>query len=320
MKKRSVVCGISSFLPENTLTNFDLEKIVDTSDEWITTRTGIKTRHVVGDSQYVHDISVKSAQTTLERAQITPEMIDCVLVATTTSEKRCPSSAARVQDMIGAKNAFAFDIQAACSGFIYGLAIADSFIKSETCKNILLIGADTLTLFTDWTDRSTCILFGDGAGSCIVRAPTEGDDRGIVTTKLYSDGSKHDLITIENSEKNCFRGYMTMRGQAVFKCGIENMYQAMVDVLEQTNMTFDDIDWIVPHQANKRIFDSMHKIKGIPIEKVILTIDHHANTSSASIPLALDEAINSGKVRQGDTVMLTALGAGIVWSAAIVKL
>ena len=318
--KQSVILGIASFLPNKVLTNADLEKIVDTSDEWITTRTGIKTRHIVRENQYVHDISAKSAEKTLKTAGITPDMIDCVLIATTTSEKRCPSSAARVQDMIGAKNAFAFDIQAACSGFVYGLAIADSFIKSEMCQNVLLIGADTLTLFTDWTDRSTCILFGDGAGSCIVQAANDKERKGIIATRLYSDGSKHDLITIENSEKNCFRGYMAMHGQAVFKCGIENMYQAMVDVLGDVNMTFDDIDWIIPHQANKRIFDSMHKMKGIPIEKVILTIDHHANTSSASIPLAIDEAINSGKVKYGDTIMLTALGAGIVWSSAIIKL
>ena len=317
---KSIINGIASYLPSRTLTNFDLEKIVDTNDEWIVSRTGINTRQIVEKGEFVHDLSFKTAVKTLEKANMNANDIDCVLIATTTSEKRCPSSASRVQDMLGAKNAFAFDIQAACSGFVYGLAIADSFIKSGMCQNVLLIGADTLTLFTDWNDRSTCILFGDGAGSCIVSKCNDSCQDGIIATKLYSDGSKFDLITIENSEKNENRGYMTMRGQAVFKCGVENMYQAMMEVLKSQNMSFADVDWIIPHQANKRIFDTMHKMYNIPIEKVVLTIDHHANTSSASIPLAFDEAINDGRIKKGHTVLLTALGAGVVWSAAIIKL
>ncbi len=317
--KRSVISSLETYLPEKVLSNYDLTKIVETSNEWIVERTGIENRHIVAKGEYTHDIAAKAALRTIEAEGISPDDIDAIILATTTSEKRCPSSAARVQALIGAHRALAFDIQAACAGFVYGLTIADSFIKAGTAKKVLLIGADTLTLFTDWADRSTCILFGDGAGSCIVKQACEEDNSGIIASKLYSNGDKHDLIVIENSEKNDYKGHMTMQGRAVFKYAIDYMYESMVDVLTENNMTFDDVDWIVPHQANRRILESMCKMRGVPMEKVILTIYEHANTSSASIPLALRDAVNRNIVKKGDTLLLTALGAGLVWGSTLLR-
>lgn len=318
MKKRSVISSLEMFLPENVVSNYDLMESIDTTNEWIVERTGIENRHIIDKGEFTHDIAAKVALKTIESEGIDPLEIDAIILATTTSQKRCPSGAVMVQSIIGAKNAFAFDIQAACSGFIYGLSVADSFIKSGAAKKILLIGADTLTLFSDWSDRSTCILFGDGAGSCIVKESTD-DTSEIVATKLYADGEKSDLIVIENSEKNDHRGYLAMQGRAVFKYAIENMYSSMEDILKENNMTFDDVDWLVPHQANRRILESMSKMKGIPMEKIIITISDHANTSSASIPLAIKESVDKGIIKKGDTLLLTALGAGLVWGSAIIK-
>jgi 3-oxoacyl-[acyl-carrier-protein] synthase-3 len=318
--KKSIISSLETCLPEKVLSNYDLEKTVDTTHEWIFTRTGIEQRHVVGEGEYTHDIAARSALKTIEKEGISPLDVDAIIVATATPEKRCPSSAVRVQSIIGARNAFAFDIQAACSGFIYAMSIADSFIKSGIAQNILLIGAETLTLFTDWTDRSTCVLLGDGAGSCIVREGNNSDYAGIIDIKLFSDGDEHELITITNSEKNENRGHMTMQGRAVFKRAIEHMYDSMAIILEKNNMTFDDIDWIIPHQANRRVLESMSKMKNVPMEKVILTIDKHANTSSASIPLAWKTSMDQGKVKSGDVLLLTAIGAGLTWGSAIVRI
>lgn len=316
---KTIIKNLETYLPEKVVSNFDLMKTLDTSNEWIVERTGIERRHIVGEGEFSSDIGTKSALKTIESSGVSPLDIDAIIVATTTSEKRCPSCAVKIQSNIGARNAFAFDIQAACSGFLYGLSVADSFIQSNKAKNILLVGVDTLSLFSDWTDRSTCILFGDGAGSCLVQ---KGDDdsKGIIATKLYSDGDKHDFITIENSEKNDYRGHLTMMGRSVFKFAIEYMYQSIDEILRENNMTIDDIDWIIPHQANKRILESMSKMKGIPMEKMIISIQDHANTSSASIPLAMKDALDSGKIKNGDTILFTALGAGLVWGSAIIKI
>ena len=309
-----------TFLPEKVLSNFDLMETLDTTNEWIVERTGIEKRHLVEEGEYASDLATKAALKTIESANINPLDIDAIIIATTTSEKRCPSCAVKVQSNIGAKNAFAFDLQAACSGFIYSLTVAESLIKAGKANNILLIGADTLSLFSDWTDRSTCVLFGDGAGSCLVRKSDDQDQSGIISTKLYADGDKHDLIIIENSEKNDHRGHLTMSGKAVFKYAIEYMYRSMEEILNENNMTFDSIDWIVPHQANKRILESLSKMKNIPIEKIIITIQNHANTSAASIPLALKDSIDSGKIKKGDIVLFTALGAGLTYGSALIKI
>lgn len=318
--KRSIISSLEIYLPERILTNDDITKIVETTNKWITDRTGIEKRHIVNPNEFVHDIAAKAALKTLESEGVSPLDIDAIIVATTTSEQRCPSTAAKVQALIGANNAFAFDIQAACAGFVYALSMANSLIKSETAKTILLIGADTLTRFTDWEDRSTCVLFGDGAGACIIKESNKNDESGIISSKLFSDGTKSDLIVIENSEKNEHRGHMTMQGRPVFKYAIEYMYESMEKILEGNNMTFDDIDWIIPHQANRRILESMSKMKNIPLEKIIISIGEHANTSSASIPLALKNAIEKNIIKKGDTLLLTALGAGLVWGSIIVKL
>jgi 3-oxoacyl-[acyl-carrier-protein] synthase-3 len=316
--KRSAISSLETYLPERILSNQDLSKFVDTSDDWIVEMTGIRNRHVVSKGEFVHDIAAKAALKSIKTEGISPLEIGAIVVATTTAEKKCPSSAARIQSIIGAHNAFALDIQAACAGFIYALTIADSFVKSGTAKRVLLIGAETLTLFTDWSDRTTCVLLGDGAGACFVKEAH--DESSIVATKLFANGDKYNLIMIENSEQNDHRGHMTMQGRPVFKCAIEYMYDAMVKILQENNMTFDDIDWIVPHQANRRILESLGKMKGLPVEKVILTIDEHANTSSASIPLALRVAMQNGTIKKGNTLLFTALGAGLVWGSAIVKL
>ncbi|MDR1488486.1 MAG: ketoacyl-ACP synthase III [Holosporales bacterium] len=318
--KKSVLSSFETYLPERVVTNDDISKFVDTTHEWIFERTGIERRHLVEKNQYTHDIAVKSALKTLKSEGIGPLEIDAIIIATATSEKRCPSTSALVQGIIGASNAFAFDIQAACSGFIYALTVADSFIKSGIAKKILLISTETLSLFTDWSDRSTCILFGDGAGSCIVKENDDDDDCGIIATKLYADGTKPNLITIENSEKNNNHGHLTMQGRAVFKYAIEYMYKSMIEILEENCTTFDDIDWIIPHQANRRILESMSKMKGVPFEKIAITINEHANTSSASIPLVIDTYIKSGKIKKGDKLLLSAIGAGLVYGSALIKL
>jgi 3-oxoacyl-[acyl-carrier-protein] synthase-3 len=318
--KKSIISSLEIYLPEKVVSNYDLEKMVDTTHEWIFSRTGIEQRHVVAEGEFTHDIAAKASLKTIEKEGISPIDIDAIIVATATPEKRCPSSAVRVQSIIGARNAFAFDVQAACSGFIYAMFVADSFIKADTAKKILLIGAETLTLFTDWTDRSTCVLLGDGAGSCIVKEGKPEDEAGIIDINLFSDGDKHELITITNSEKNENRGYMTMQGRAVFKHAIEYMYDSMISILKKNKMTFDDIDWIIPHQANRRVLESMSKMKGVPIEKVILTIDRHANTSSASIPLALKTSIDRGIIKEHSTLLLTAIGAGLTWGSAIIRI
>lgn len=305
----SIITGIASYLPPKILTNDDLSHMVDTNNEWIVSRTGIETRHIA-ENETTYDLAYKSALKSLKLSNLSPNDIDCIIVATTTPHNRCPSTACKVQSLIQAKNAFAFDIQAACSGFIYGLSIADSFIKTKKAQNILLIGAETMSTITDWTDRSTCVLFGDGAGSCIVSA--NQNQTGIISTKLYADGDKYDQIIVNK--------YISMNGQAVFKSAIKCMSSAMQAILEENNMTINDIDWIIPHQANARIITSLCELNNYPIEKTIISIQNQANTSSATIPLAMDFGIANNKIKSGDTLLLTSIGAGLTWGSAIIKL
>ena len=315
----SQISSIATYLPSKVLTNDDLSKIVDTNNEWIVTRTGIECRHIAEDKEYNYDLAVKTAIKTLQLENISAVDVDCIIVATTTPIDRCPSTAVKVQSLLGAKNAFAFDIQAACSGFIYGLSVADSFIKSQQAECILLIGSETMSKIVDWTDRSTCVLFGDGAGSCIVKR-ADNDEHRIIATKLYSDGDKYDQIVIHNSEKNNCMGHMTMKGSEVFKSAIRCMADSINNILCENNMTIGDMDWIVPHQANARIIKSLCELNGFPLEKAIISLQNHANTSSATIPLAIEHGINVGKIKSGDMLLLTAMGAGLTWGSAIVKL
>ena len=313
------ISSIESYLPAKILTNDDLAKIVDTSHEWIYERTGIEQRHVV-DGECASDLGVQAAQKALLSAGVLAKDIDAVIVSTCTGDTRFPSCACKIQGAVGAVHAFAFDINAACGGFLYGLSVADSMMKSMGLKNVLLIAVDTLSLFVDWTDRATCVLFGDGAGAVVLQ--NSSDENGVIATKLYADGGGDNAkyIMLNNGPQNDHRGYTSMSGQAVFKHAIESMSLSMNEILQENNMTMDDIDWIVPHQANRRIIESMCKLKGFPMEKVVMTIHEHANTSSASIPLAIRAALDENKIKKGDTLLLTAFGAGLVWASAIIKI
>jgi 3-oxoacyl-[acyl-carrier-protein] synthase-3 len=320
MKDRSVISSIATHLPEKVVTNDDLSKTLDTSHEWIFDRTGIEERHIVSDGELASDLGVKAAQKAIEQIGLNPVEVDAIIVSTTTADRRFPSCAARIQGELGATKAFAFDINAACAGFIYSLAITDSMMKTMGLKNVLLITCETLSLFVDWTDRSTCVLFGDGAGALVLQPSSEGN-RGLVATKLYSDGAKdkYDSILSHNGLQNDHRGYTTMAGRSVFKYAIECMDSSMNEILTENKMTIDDIDWIIPHQANRRILEALCRMKGFPNEKMIITTEGHANTSSSSIPLAMKTAMDDGRIKKGDTLLLTALGAGLVWGSAILN-
>ena len=319
---KTVIRSVEVCLPDKVVSNDDLSKFLDTSHEWIYTRTGIERRHVVernGEGELTSDLATKASMKALQSADITAGDLDAIVVATSTSDRRFPSVATKVQGNIGAHKAFAFDVNAACCGFVYALSVCDSLIKSNSLKNVLLIGADTLSLFVDWTDRSTCVLFGDGAGAVVLNG-ADVSDEGVLATKLYSDGTKYDFIVSNNGPQNDHRGSISMMGQSVFKYAIEYMADSMDDILKENNMAIDDIDWIVPHQANRRILESLCKMRNFPVEKVIMSIHEHANTSAASIPLAIKYGMEDGRIRKGDKLLLTALGAGLTWGSAIVKL
>lgn len=315
------ITSVASYLPEKVVTNDDLSKTLDTSHEWIYTRTGISSRHIAKEDEFASDLAFNAAKNALNKANLDPKDLDAIIVTTITSDRRFPSVACRIQGKLGANKAFCFDLNAACAGFIYGLAVADSMMKSMNLKNVLLIGSETLTKLVDWTDRSTCVLFGDGSGAFVLQN-FEDNSKGIIATKLYSNGEeeKYNYLLAYSSLQKADKNYITMSGRSVFKYAIEYMAMSMTEILKENNMTIDDIDWIIPHQANKRILESMCKMKNFPIEKAIVTTETHANTSSASIPLALDYAIAKGIVKKGDTLLFTALGAGLTWGSAIVRL
>ncbi|MBQ8651150.1 MAG: ketoacyl-ACP synthase III [Alphaproteobacteria bacterium] len=311
--------SIATYLPEKVLTNDDLSKTLDTSHEWIYTRTGIERRHIV-ENETAADIGYKAAIKTLEQAGKNPEDVDAIIVSTTTHDQHFPSCAAKIQNLLGAHNAFALDVNAACAGFIYGLSVADGLIKTLNKNNVLLICTEVLTKHVDWSDRATCVLFGDGAGALLFEKQSD-ISKGIIGTNLKADatGEKYGYILSCDPSKE-EKTYMTMNGRAVFKHAIDNMATSMLDLLNEHNMTLDDVDWIVPHQANRRIIESMCKMYELPEEKVVITTGNHANTSSASIPLAIRTAMDDGRIKPGQTLLLSALGAGFVWGSAILKL
>lgn len=315
------ITDIATYLPEKVVTNDDLSKTLDTSHEWIYTRTGIESRRISAADELTSTLAIEATKRLIKQSNVDPITIDAIIVSTTTGDSRFPSCACKVQGAIGAYKAFAFDINAACAGFIYALAVADSIMKSMKLRKVLLIASETITKFVDWTDRATCVLFGDGAGAMLLET-TENDSDGVIATKLYSNGEeeKYNSILQHNGEQNGNRGYITMAGRTVFKYAIDYMAMSMNEILNENGMTMDDIDWIIPHQANRRILESMCKMRDFPIDKVIITTQHHANTSSASIPLALRDALDQGMVKRGDTLLFTALGAGLTWGSAIVKI
>lgn len=316
---RSHIISTGSYLPERILTNKGLEDIVDTSDEWITQRSGIKERRIAGDDQTTSDMAAQAALQALSSAEISAEDIDGIIVATTTPDKTFPSVAVMVQQKIGAPAGIALDVQAVCTGFVYALSVADNFIKSGQLKRVLVIGAEKMSSILNWEDRTTCVLFGDGAGAVILEAKEE--EGGILSTHLFADGKYQDILYTDGGVSSSGEiGTIVMQGKEVFRHAVTLMASAVNTALDHNNMSADDIDWLVPHQANIRIIESTAKKLSMPMEKVVVTVAKHGNTSAASIPLAFDEAVRSGQIQKGQTVLFEALGGGLTWGSALVKL
>ncbi|MDD2833529.1 MAG: ketoacyl-ACP synthase III [Methylotenera sp.] len=314
----SKIAGTGSYLPQRVLTNADLETMVDTTDEWIYSRTGIRERHIAAESEFTSDLAVAAAKNAIEAANIDLQLIDLILVATTTPDRVFPSTACLVQNQLGVKNNCpAFDVQAVCSGFVYALAVADSMIKSGSVKNALVIGAETMSRITDWTDRSNCILWGDGAGAVVLQASTEA---GIISTHLHADGSYEKLLNVPTGvSKLGDDKTVKMEGNAVFKMAVNTLDQIVDETLSANGMQKHDIDWLVPHQANIRILQATAKKLDMDLEKVVVTVDKHGNTSAASIPLALDTAVRDGRIKRGDVLLMEAFGGGFTWGSALIK-
>ena len=314
----SEIIGTGSYLPEKILTNDDLSKMVDTSDEWIYTRTGIKQRHIAADNEYTSDLAVNAIKNALDNAKISAENVDLLIVATITPDLVFPSTSCIVQKKLGLKNAVAFDISAACSGFVYGLTMADAMIKSGAYKTAVVVGAETLTRIMDWNDRTTCVLFGDGAGAAVLRATTE--QTGIMSYSIKTDGNYLDCLKATGGPSSTkSSGNIFMEGKEVFKLAVSRMPEISKEVVAKAGKTMADVDCFIPHQANVRIIDAALKNLDIPEEKVVKTIETHGNISSACIPLALDIANKSGKLKKGQTVLLTAMGAGFTWGSVFLK-
>lgn len=320
---RSVAVGCGSYLPEKVVTNDDLAKTVDTSDEWIQERTGIKRRHIAADGEMTSDLALHAAREALKDAGLEGKDIDLVVLATSTPDYTFPATATAVQAAIGMEGGFAFDIQAVCSGFVYAMATADNFIKAGQVKRALVIGAETFSRILDWEDRTTCVLFGDGAGAVILEAQTgEGSlaDRGMLSAHLHSDGRFQDCLYVDGGPSSTqTTGHLRMRGKEVFKHAVNNLAKVVFETLEANNLEPTDIDWVVPHQANKRILDSTAKKFKIPAERVIVTVDEHANTSAASIPLALCSAVKDGRIQKGHLLLMEAMGGGFTWGAVLMR-
>ncbi len=320
MSIRSHIVSTGSYLPEKVVTNHDLAKIVDTSDEWIYQRSGIKSRHMAADDQSTSDMAIAAARKALEGANITPESIDGIIVATTTPDQTFPSVAVTVQAALGVPVCVAFDVQAVCTGFVYALSVADNFIKGGQLKRVLVIGAEKMSAVLDWEDRATCVLFGDGAGALILEA-NEKSEAGILSTHLYADGNLKDLLYTNGGVSTTGQsGKIVMQGREVFKHAVKLMSSAVNAALESNNMSADQIDWLVPHQANARIIEATAKKLSLPMDKVVMTVEHHGNTSAASIPLAFDHAMQRGQIKAGEHVLFEALGGGLTWGSALVRL
>jgi 3-oxoacyl-[acyl-carrier-protein] synthase-3 len=315
---KSKITATGSYLPKKILTNSDLEKIVDTTSEWIIERTGITQRHIAADDELTSDIATKAAQHLLKKSGFNVDEIEMIIVATTTPDLTFPSTATTVQAKLGAKNAFAFDVQAVCSGFIYALTVADNFIKSGQVKNALVIGAETLSRIIDWKDRNTCVLFGDGAGAALLQI--SDDESGIIASNLHSDGSLNNLLkTSGGTSSNQKSGFIEMAGKEVFKHAVDKMTKSVLSTLAKAELSVKDIDLLIPHQANLRILNSVATRLELSEEKVIITLQKHANTSAASIPLALDFANEGGRLKSKDVLVLEALGGGLTWGSVVLR-
>ena len=318
---RSVFKGSGSALPKKVMTNEELAKLVDSSDEWIRERTGITARHVAGEGETTGTLAAAAARAALEDAGIDASEIDMIVLATATPDSTFPATATQVQDALGCHGGIAFDVAAVCSGFLYALATADSMLRTGLGKCALVIGAETFSRILDWDDRATCVLFGDGAGAFVLRAEEVAEDGpGILATRLHADGTHGELLYVDGGPSTTGTvGKLRMKGREVFRHAVVNLAQVLEDVLKATGHSASELDWVVPHQANLRILEATAKKLGLPIDKVVVTVDRHANTSAASVPLAFDVARRDGRIKQGDLVMLEAMGGGFTWGASLVR-
>jgi len=323
MARRSFIRGTGGYLPEKVLTNDDMSAIVDTSDAWIQERTGIKRRHVAAEGELTSDIATAAARAALEAAGIPVSDVDLIVLATTTPDQTFPATATAVQAKLGMSAGAAFDVQAVCSGFLFALATADSMLKQGLFNTAIVIGAETFTRILDWSDRGTCVLFGDGGGAVVLQAEewTGGDLEGVITHHIRTDGTKSDLLYVDGGVSSTGTiGHVRMEGNRVFRHAVTNISSAIQAVYDETGLNGDDIDWFVPHQANKRILDGVAKKMNIAEEKVIVTVQEHANTSAASIPLALNHAVRTGRAKKGDLILSEAMGGGFSWGASLFRL
>ncbi|GAA4000313.1 beta-ketoacyl-ACP synthase III [Sphingomonas humi] len=319
MTLRSVFLGVGSALPARRVDNAELAAQVDTSDEWIVERTGIRSRYIAGEGETTATLAAEAARKALSAAGLEPTDIDLIVLATATPDQTFPSSATKVQHLLGIRDGIAFDVHAVCTGFLYALTVADAMLRGGNVKTALVIGAETFSRILDWEDRTTCVLFGDGAGAIVLRAE-ETEDRGILATRLHADGKWGDMLYVDGGPSTTGTvGKLRMKGREVFRHAVVNLAEVLGEVLEAGGKTTADVDWVVPHQANARIIDATARKLGLSPDKVVLTVDRHANTSAASVPLALDVAVKDGRIKPGDLVVLEAMGGGFTWGAALLS-
>jgi 3-oxoacyl-[acyl-carrier-protein] synthase-3 len=316
---RSFIAGVGSALPERRIDNEELARTVDTSDQWIVDRTGIRSRYIAGEGETTATLARDAAVRALDHAGLTAGDIDLIVLATATPDQTFPSSATKIQAMLGIDDCIAFDVHAVCTGFLYALSVADSMLRSGTAKSALVIGAETFSRILDWEDRGTCVLFGDGAGALVLQAE-EDSGRGVLATRLHADGRHNDLLYVDGGPSTTGTvGKLRMKGREVFRHAVVNLSDVLNEVLSAAGLTAAQVDWVVPHQANARILDATARKLGLPPEKIIVTVDRHANTSAASVPLAFDVAVRDGRIERGHVVVLEAMGGGFTWGAAALK-
>ena len=321
--RRATIAGVGSYLPERVMTNAELSKIVDTSDEWIVERTGIRQRHIAAEGEFTSHLALKAADRAMKAANVTAADLDLIVVATATPDNTFPATATKVQAELGMTRGVAFDVQAVCSGFVYAMAVADNFVKLGQANTALVIGAETFSRILDWTDRTTCVLFGDGAGAVVLKGEASkgnGHDRGILSTHLHSDGRYYDMLYVDGGPSTTRTvGHVRMHGREVFRHAVTNLADVVGEALAANGLTPADIDWIVPHQANRRIIEGTTRKLNLPPDRVIMTVERHANTSAASVPLALAEGVGDGRIVPGNLVLMEAMGGGFTWGAALAR-
>ena len=322
MTRRSVIIGTGSALPRRVVTNQELAAQVDTSDEWIVERSGIRQRYIAGEGETTSSLAIDAARAALAAAGLEGRQIGLIVLATTTPDQTFPASATIVQDALGANGGIAFDVAAVCSGFLYAMGVADSMLRTGMAQRALVIGAETMSRILDWNDRTTCVLFGDGAGAVVLEARDVAEDGpGVLVTHLHADGAHNELLYVDGGPSSTQTvGHIRMKGREVFRHAVTNLADVLGNVLTDQGFVPSDIDWVVPHQANQRIIDATAKKLGLPAERVVLTVDRHANTSAASVPLAFDTAVRDGRIKPGDLVVLEAMGGGFTWGASLVRM